>query len=153
MKLNSEITKKDYSKLMTTHLVKSPYMIFILIMGIAFLVFYIQLPEQGLFYLFLGLGFIGMPILTYFTIGQAYNRNKHFNEKIEFNIDDKNMELVGQTFRSIFPWTQITQIKETEKFFSFHQGRILMSLMKKEGNDQEAIDKLRLILKSTGKLK
>jgi hypothetical protein len=94
-----------------------------------------------------------MPILTYFTIGQAYDRNKHFNERIEFNIDDNNIELVGQTFRSTFSWTQITRIKETEKFFSFHQGRILMALMNKESNDRDAVDKLRHLLKDKGKLK
>ncbi len=152
MTVQSEITKKDYSRLMTAHLLKTPYMIFIVIVGLALLVFYFQHPELGQFYLFLGLGFIGLPVLTFFTIGQAYDKNKHFNEKIEFIIEDANLELVGQTFRSSFTWDQITKVKESDKFFSLYQGRILLTLINKEINSQETVDRLRQVLKDKKKI-
>jgi hypothetical protein len=152
MTIESEITKKDYSKLMTAHLLKTPYMIFIVIMGLAFLIFYFQHPELGQFYLFLGLGFIGLPILTFFTVGKAYDKNKHFNEKLEFILEDNGLELVGRTFGSSFTWDQITKVKESDKFFSLYQGRILLTLINKENNNQETIDRLRQFLKEKKKM-
>jgi hypothetical protein len=152
MTIQSEITKKDYSKLMTTHLLKTPYMIMIVVLGLAFLVFYFQNPELGQFYLFLGLGFIGLPVLTFFTIAQAYDKNKHFNEKLEFTIEDNNLELVGRTFRSSFTWDQITKVKESDKFFSLYQGRVLLTLINKENNDKGTVDSLRQFLKDKKKM-
>jgi hypothetical protein len=128
-------------------------MIFIVIMGLGLLIFYFQHPELGQFYLFLGLGFIGLPVLTFFTIGQAYAKNKHFNEKIEFNIEDNNLELIGQTFRSSFTWDQITKVKESNKFFVLYQGRLLLTLINKENNSKETADKLRQFFKDKKKTK
>ena len=152
MTMQSEITKKDYSKLMTTQLLKTPYMIFIMIMGLAFLIYYFQHRALGEFYLFLGLGFTGLPVLTYFTIGKAYDKNKHFNEKLEFIIEDNNLELVGRTFRSSFAWDQITKVKESSKFFSLYQGRVLLTLINKENNSPETVDRLRQFLKDKKKI-
>lgn len=152
MTIQSEITKKDYSKLMTTHLLKTPFMIFIVIMGLAFLIYYFQHPEFGQFYLFLGLGFAGLPVLTFFTVGQTYDKNKHFNEKLEFIIEDDKLELVGRTFRSSFTWDQITKVKESVKFFSLYQGRVLLTLINKENNSAETVDRLREFLKDKKKL-
>lgn len=152
MTIQSEITKKDYSRLMTVYTVKTPYMIFIVIMGLALLVFYFQHPELGEYYLFLGLGFIGLPVLTFFTIGQAYDKNKHFNEKIEFIIADNSIELIGQTFRSTFTWDQIKKVKESDKFFSLYQGRILFSAINKENQAPEVIEGLRQIFKNKRKI-
>ena len=153
MTIQSEITKNDYSKLMTAHLLKTPYMIFIVIMGLGLLIFYFQHPELGQFYLFLGLGFIGLPVLTFFTIGQAYDKNKHFNEKIEFTIEDNNLELIGQTFRSSFTWDQITKVKESDNFFALYQGRIFLTLISKKNNSKETADKLRQFFKDKKKIK
>ena len=127
-------------------------MIFIVFMGLALLIFHFQHSELGEYYLFLGLGFIGLPVLTFFTIGQAYDKNKHFNEKIEFIIADSTIELVGQTFRSSFTWDQITKVKESDKFFSLHQGRILLTAINKENNAPEAIDGLRQVFKDKRKI-
>src|SRR5262245_48587680 len=123
MTIQSQISKKEYSKLMTNHLIKTPFMIMLIVIGIASLVFHFQEPEgAGTFYFFLGFGFIGTPVLMYFMIGQAYDRNKHFNEKKEFIMEDENFELVGQSFRSSFKWDQITKVKDAGNFFLFFQG-------------------------------
>lgn len=152
MTIQSEITKREYSRFMTTHVLKTPYMIFIVIMGLAFLIFYFQHPDLGQFYLFLGLGFVGLPVLTFFTIGQAYEKNKHFSEKLEITIEDNNLELAGRTFHSSFTWDQVTKVKESSKFFSLYQGRILLTLINKETNSQEVVDTLRQFLKDKRKL-
>jgi hypothetical protein len=152
MTIQSEITKKDYSKFITTLLLKTPFMIFIVIMGLAFLIYYFQHPEFGQFYLFLGLGFIGLPVLTFFSVGKAYDKNKHFNEKLEFIIEDNKLELVGQTFRSSFTWDQITKVKESVKFFSLYQGRVLLTLINKENNSSETVDRLREFLRDKKKI-
>lgn len=153
MQLQSQITREDYSKLMTAHLLKKPSMIIIVILGIASLIFYLQNPELGVFYLFLGIGFIGIPALTYFAMGQSYQRNKHFNEKLELLFDDDNLELIGQTFRSKFNWTQITRVKESAKYFSLHQGQVLLTLINKEDNNQEQVEQARQLFKAKQKLK
>jgi hypothetical protein len=152
MTIQSEIAKKDYSRLMTAHLLKTPSMIFIVIVGLGLLFFYLQHPELGQFYLFLGLGFIGLPVVTFFTIGQAYDKNKHFNEKIEFMIEDNGLELVGRTFRSSLTWVQITKIKESDKFFLLYQERILLTLINKEINSRETVDRLRQIFRDKKKM-
>ena len=153
MTLKTEITRKEYAKQMTVHLLKKPTMIIIFIMGISLIIFHIQNPGFGMFYLLLGLGLSGIPLLTYLTIGQAYDKNKHFNEKITFSIDEKGIEFIGQTFRSAFTWAQITKVKETNNFFSFHQGQVLMALINKEINDQESVSALRNLLKHKEKLR
>lgn len=127
-------------------------MIFIVILGLALLIFHFLHPELGEYYLFLGLGLIGLPVLAFFTIGQAYDKNKHFNEKIEFIIADHTIELVGQTFRSSFTWDQITKVRESDKFFLLHQGRILLTVINKENNATEAIDVLRQVFKNKRKI-
>jgi hypothetical protein len=102
MTLKTEITRSQYAKVMTVHLLKKPTMIIVSVLGISFIIFYLQNPDLGMFYLLLGLAFSGMPLLIYLTIGQAYDKSKHFNEKIAFNIDENGIELIGQTFRSTF---------------------------------------------------
>lgn len=128
-------------------------MIFIVFMGLGLLIFYYQHRELGRFYLFLGLGFIGLPVLTLLTIGQAYDKNKHFNEKIEFTIEENNLELNGKTFRSSFTWDQITKVKESEKFFVLYQGRILLTAINKENNSKETAEELRQFFKDKKKMK
>jgi len=153
MTIYSEITRKDYSKLMTIHLSKTPYMIIAVILGLAFVGFYFQYPESGQYYLLIGLALIGLPVLTFFTIGQAYDKNKHFNEKIEFFVEDHDFEMVGQTFRSSFTWDKITKVKEHDKFFSLHQGRVMLTVINKESNTTEAVEQLRTFLRSRNKLR
>jgi len=153
MKLQSQITKEDYSKMMTSSLLKKPFMMFITIMGLGLLIFYLQNPALGTFYLLLGLGFIALPILTFFTVGQSYLRNKHFNEKLELLFDDENLELIGQTFRSKFNWTQITRVKESTRYFSLYQGQVLLALINKEENSQELVEQAKQFFKAKQKLK
>jgi hypothetical protein len=138
---------------MTVNVLKMPYMIFIVIMGLGLLTFHFQNPELGDYYLFLGLGFVCLPVLTFFTIGQAYDKNKHFNEKLEFILTDNTIELVGQTFRSSFTWDQITKVKESDKFFSLYQGRILLTVINKANNAPEAIAELRQVFMNKQKIK
>src|SRR5690242_8446866 len=124
MTLKSELTRKDYSKLMTFDLLKKPTTIFIFVIGLGLISFHFKDPESGNFYLILGLAFVGLPVLTYFTIGKAYDKNKNFNEKLEFTIDQNNLKLSGQTFHSTYNWTQVTKVKESADHFIIYQGQV-----------------------------
>jgi hypothetical protein len=153
MTIKSHITKKEYSWEMTMHLVKTPYMMVIIAVGWGLIVYNLSHLEVGWYYLIMGLVMLSMPVVMYFNIGQAFDKNKLVNEQLKFTVEDTTLDIAGQTFHSVYQWDQITKVQETEKYFMLYQGRVMLSIIRKEGIDKGTIDKLRQTFQATNKFK
>jgi hypothetical protein len=153
MTIQSRITRKEYSREMTLHLVKTPYMMIIILIGWGLVVYNLSHLEVGWYYLIMGLVMLSMPVVMYFTIGQAFDKNKLFNERLEFTLGDSALSIAGQSFRSTYTWDQVTKVQETEKYFMLYQGRVMLSIIRKEEADKDTVDKLRKIFQTRNKLK
>ena len=138
---------------MTLHLVKTPYMMVIILIGWGLIVYNLSHMEVGWYYLIMGLVMLSMPVVMYFTIGQAFDKNKLVSERLEFTMRDASLDIAGQTFRSTYKWDQVTKVQETEKYFLLYQGRIMLSIINKEGSGKDAVDKLRQLFQAKNKLK
>ena len=153
MTIQSRLTRKEYSREMTLHLVKTPYMMVIILIGWGLVVYNLSHLEVGWYYLIMGLVMLSMPVVMYFTIGQAFDKNKLFNEQLDFTMGDTSLEIAGRTFRSTYTWDQVTKVQETEKYFMLYEGRVMLSIIRKEGTDKEAVEKLRKVFQTRNKLK
>jgi hypothetical protein len=153
MTIQSRITRKEYSREMTLHLVKTPYMMVIILIGWGLVVYNLSHLEVGWYYLIMGLVMLSMPVVMYFTIGQAFDKNKLFNEQLEFTMGDSTLDIAGQSFRSTYTWDQVTKVQETEKYFMLYQGRVMLSIIRKEGPYRDDVDKLRKFFRDKQKLK
>jgi len=153
MTIKSHITKKEYSREMTLHLVRTPYMMIIILVGWGLIVYNLSHLEVGWYYLIMGLVMLSMPAVMYFNIGQTFDKNKLFNEPLKFTAGDTELDIAGQTFHSTYQWDQITKVQETDKYFLLYEGRVMLSIISKESIGKEAIDKLRLFFNNKQKLK
>jgi hypothetical protein len=153
MTIQSCITRKEYSREMTLHLVKTPYMMVIILIGWGLIVYNLSHLEVGWYYLIMGLVMLSMPVVMFFTIGQAFDKNKLFNEKLEITMGDAALDITGQTFQSTYSWDLVTRVQETEKYFLLYQGRVMLSIISKQDIGNPAGDTLRQFFKAKSKLK
>jgi hypothetical protein len=153
MTIQSRITRKEYSREMTLHLVKTPYMMVIILIGWGLIVYNLSHLEVGWYYLIMGLVMLSMPVVMYFTIGQAFDKNKLFNEKLEFTMGDAALDITGQTFQSTYSWDLVTKVQETDRYFLLYQGRVMLSIISKQDIGNPAGDKLRQFFLGKNKLK
>jgi hypothetical protein len=151
--IQSRITRKEYAREMTWQLLKTPYMMVIVLVGWGLVVYNLSHLEVGQYYIIMGLVMLSMPVVMYFTIGQAFDKNKLFNEQLEFTMGDKVMDISGQTFRSTYTWEQVTKVLETDKYFLLYEGRLMLSIISKQGIGNEEGDKLRTLFQAKNKLK
>jgi len=66
---------------------------------------------------------IGQPVLVYFTAKKNYKSNERFSETINYEFDQENIQLTGESFNSKFTWDKIYSVTENKDWILIWQSR------------------------------
>lgn len=87
-----------------------------------------------------------LPVRYYFALRTAYNKSLRAHEKIEYDITDKGIIGIGETWRMEIDWSKTYKIEETKNWFLIYENPRSKIIIPKETMTVDDIKILKTIL-------
>ncbi|MBK6643227.1 MAG: YcxB family protein [Bacteroidetes bacterium] len=155
MQIKSNVTFKEYVKLLYKLTYERPVMKLILAFAgiiLVWIIFYylsiFDLPEPLIYqYLTLVLIFIVQPIVIYTTIRRNYFSSNYLMEPLEMEITSHEIKIKGDSFYLEIKWHKIYKIVEKPRWFLLYQNSLSAILIPKNVMSTAEVANFRGILK------
>lgn len=154
MIVKTQITFKEYLKLLLGLTYRKPMMILILLVDLAMMVwilgYYLDLlpvpkPKIYQFITLILISFV-QPFVIYNTIRQNYNSSSHLKEPLEIEITTSEIRVKGESFYTKILWNKIFKIVEYNNWFLVYQNNLSAIIIhKKDFQSNEQDDFLKII--------
>lgn len=155
MQIKSNVTFKEYLKLLYKLTYERPVMKLILAFAgiiLLWIIFYylniFNLPEPIIYqYITLVLIIIVQPIVIYTTIRRNYFSSNYLMEPLEMEITSQEIKIKGDSFYLEIKWHKVFKIVEKGNWFLLYQNSLSAILIPKNVMSDDEVDKFRRILK------
>lgn len=89
-----------------------------------------------------------IPFFTLFQIKRIYNTSKIFQEKLDYYLTNEAIRIKGETVDSTQKWAHFYQIRVTNRFFMFYQGKLVATLLDKKMFSESELQEFTEFIKS-----
>ncbi len=153
--LTGQISYKDYRNLIFGLSFRRP--IYLVVLGIvlmwvlSFLNSTNEMADQSssnYFLIFPIVLIVLLPFFTLFQIKRIYNTSKIFQEKLDYYLTNEAIRIKGETVDSTQKWTHFYQIRVTNRFFMFYQGKMVATLLDKKMFSENELQEFTEFIKS-----
>jgi hypothetical protein len=132
VKIKSQVSFKQYRKLLFSLAYKKPMMKALLCVAFAMVVwivgYYLHLlpvPKPKIYqYITLVLITVVQPTMIYFTIKRNYYSSNQLGEPLEIQITQHEIKIWGESFYTEIAWKKIYKIDELTKWFLIYQNSL-----------------------------
>lgn len=90
---------------------------------------------------------VGVPILTYLSAKKNYNTNARLKETIEYNFDNENIIVTGESFNSKLTWEKVYKITESKDWVLIWQNKLIANIIPKRDFKIGELETLKGIVK------
>lgn len=132
VKFSAQIDLKDYRKLIIGQTIRHPGVVYLMFLGITFLIYSILNEASGWGGLVIGMVFLLIPFVGFLGLRRTFLSNKNLREKIDYEINVDNIIVKGETFNSTQAWKNLYKVKETKDWFLLYTSRKSMLILSKE---------------------
>jgi hypothetical protein len=141
MRIESELTHKDYQRIMFSLAGRKPITIILLVLGFSltaasvlfFLGFNIPFQDPPYLQLFLGLFIIFLyPLFFFLSVRKTYKTHLRLQERIVYEFNQDKIIVTGETFKSEMDWSKIYRIVEFKNWILIYQNKLIANIVKKE---------------------
>ncbi|MEP7263904.1 MAG: YcxB family protein [Bacteroidota bacterium] len=156
MIITSEISLREYIKLLLKLTYKKPVMwllIFVACVMLAWIISYynnlLPVPEPT-YYQFVTLGLITVvqPLVIFFMIKKNYNSSNHLKERLLIGFGDQEIKITGDSFYMELNWSKIYKVVELKKWFLIYQNNLSAILVPVKSFDEEQLSSFKKMLLS-----
>lgn len=74
---------------------------------------------------------VGHPALVYFQVKKNYASNERIGERITFEVDKENIQIIGESFSTTFTWNKIYGVTESKNWIIIWQNQQMVNAMQK----------------------
>ena len=146
VKFTSQITLKEYRKLVFYMTYTRPLVLYIHVIAALFITTAITSPksENFLYMLLPAILFMVIVFLSaYFQSAILYNSNIMLKERINYEFNSTNIIISGETYNSIIAWKSLNKIKETKSWLLLFTGSTIAIPVSKNNLKEEDLIKLK----------
>jgi len=156
MKIETQISFREYRKLLFTLAYKKPIMKVIL--GIACLTLlwilgyylhFLPVPKPQIYqYITLILILIIQPTLIYWTIKRSYDSSNHLGEKLEIEFTENELKVRGESFYTEITWKKVFKIDEQVNWLLIYQNTLSAIIIPKKAFHPSQLEELKKIIRA-----
>ena len=95
----------------------------------------------------------GIPISVYFTARRNYKSNSRISETINYEFDDTNIQLTGESFNSRLTWEKIYSVTENKDWILVWQNRQVANVIPKRYFNNDTLTMFKAIVNGQKGLK
>ena len=74
---------------------------------------------------------VGQPVLVFFTAKKNYRSNGRISETINYEFDNENIQITGESFNSKLTWNKIYSVTENKDWILIWQSRQIANVVPK----------------------
>ena len=161
MILKTQISKKEYVKLLYGLTYKKPMILFLLCVAGAILLWVIgyythllPVPKPTVYqYLTLVIITVIQPFTIYKTILKNYNTSSHLKESLEIECTPECIKVRGESFCTEFTWAKMYKVVELKNWFVVYQNNLSANLIPKKSFLPHQADEFKQMLTSIPELR
>jgi hypothetical protein len=132
MKIKTQISFREYRKLLFSLTYRKPIMKVILCFAFVMLVWilgyylhFLPVPKPQIYqYITLSLITVVQPITIYWTIKRNYDSSNHLREQLEIELSQTEIKVQGESFYTEIKWEKIFKIDEEPNWFLMYQNNL-----------------------------
>jgi hypothetical protein len=129
--ITTQLTTKEFAKVMIIGLYKKPGMIFATILGSYYIItilldsFKIVTLYEGIPYFETAIGFFLLfaPVIVTLIAVKQFNSNVSFKNGIKYTFNDEGIMVEASTFKSNLSWNHIVKTKEIRNFLLLYHSK------------------------------
>jgi len=161
MKIASQITLKEYMKLLMGRAYHKPAMLVIVTVGVGMALWIISfhlglsfLPEPQYYqYTTLALIAVVQPTALFFITRKSYRSSSHLQEKVEMEFTPEHIRLRGDTFVTELTWAAVFKVVELPQWFMVYHNSLTAILVPKRSFHAAQEQEFKHLLRSIPGLK